>query len=1001
MVKILYLEDDPLDVKLVRETLAAEDFPSELCVVDSREEFVRSLESGEVDLILADYRVPGFSGKEAMTLALERKPDTPFIFISGAIGEEKVIKLMRQGVTDCVLKDHLARLAPSLRRALDEAKEQRLRREADRELRESNLLLTQVLESVTSQLDHLFENRQALIAHLDAQFNILRVNRAFATAHKQAPGSLEGKNYFALYPNPGTEAVFRSLLETGEPYSARAKPLDLFGSVKGADTLWDWDLQPVKNERGDVEGLLIFLLDATQRKKAQSARIISETRFRQLVENLDSIIIRFKPDRSIIYANSFARQFFNLPKAGLLPIDALGSPACEKEKAMTDRVPPFIHAAGRPDSHSVADCEHHLSDGKTVWVRWTYHKLSGVTGEVEEILSVGFDITGHKLLEQEMLRDQQRLRSFVKNTGTTLHGLAVSPGLAEGTAFLYRPRESHMPENRQIVPHEVDSELSRFDRALLTSARELESLKERLFSQLAEEEKGIIDVHLTLLKDPSFVEKCRQSVQNNLMKVEHAVSTEIQNLENLLQGLEQEFARERSADVRDIGQRVLRNLQSAGDVPEESPEEILKNLPPGTVIVAEQLLPSDTLSLNRKNAVAFITEKDGSASHAAILARAMGIPAIADVRKAMSLLMTGDRLLVDAVSGTITVAPTGKQTAHFAVRKAQHSEHDQVPAGGGKKSTTQDGVGIALQANIGQPGEARLVDECGLDGVGLFRSEFLFLKGDRPPDLKAQYAAYSSVARLLQPRPVVIRTMDLGGDKIPRFSRKDAMAKSHGNKRGLAYSLSEKTLFRTQLQAIVRATGNGNVRIMFPMVMGVADLREALIVLEEIIETEKPEHPPAVGVMIETPAAVFSIHEILELVDFVSIGTNDLAHYILALDRESPESAGALALLHPGVLRAVETVVRAAQEHAVEVSVCGEAASEPATACLLIGMGVRTLSMSPFLADPLRPLIRKITIERAERLAREALAAVTPKEIQTLLSAAMNELGSPSNGQAQ
>jgi phosphoenolpyruvate-protein phosphotransferase len=995
MVKILYLEDDPLDVKLVREKLAAEDFPVELCAVDSHEDFVLALGSGEVDLILADYRVPGFSGKEAMTLALAQQPDTPFIFISGAIGEEDVIELLKQGVTDCVLKNRLTRLAPSLRRALDEAVSRKLRREADRDLRESKLRLTQVLESVTSQLEHLFENRHALIAHLDAQLNILRVNQAFAEAHKETPDALAGKNYFALYPNAKTEEVFRRVLETGQAYSVRAKSLDLFNSEKNGHTFWDWNVQPVKNESGQVEGLLLFLLDATQRKKIQGARIVSERRFRQLVENLDSIIVRFKPDRSIIYANPFARQFFNLPKAGGLPVDALGSPVCEKDEEATAHFPTFINAVGgHPGLHRIADCEHHLSGGKTVWVRWTCHSLPGVTGEVEEILSVGFDITGHRIREQEMLRDQQRLRAFVKSTGTTLHGLAVSPGLAEGTAFLYRPRERQMPSERLIVSQEVESEIDRFDRALGTSARELETLKERLFSQLAEEEKGIIDVHLTLLKDPAFVEKCKQSVRENLMNVEHAVSTEIQKLETLLQGLEQEFARERSADVRDIGQRVLRNLQSGEEVPEESPEEVLKNLPPGTVVVAEQLLPSDTLSLNRKNAVAFITEKDGSASHAAILARAMGIPAIADVRKAMSLLMTGDRLLVDAEAGTITVAPTGKQKEHFAVRKAQHIEHEQAPVSA--ESTTQDGVGITLHANIGRTEEARLVDECGLAGVGLFRSEFLFLEGDSPPDLKAQYKAYSSAARLLQPRPVVIRTMDLGGDKIPRFSRKDAAPKSHGDKRGLAYSLSEKTLFREQIQAIVRATKNGNVRMMFPMVMGVADLREALAVLEEMIATEKPAHPPAVGAMIETPAAVFSIHEILELVDFVSIGTNDLAHAMLAMGRESPES-GAFTLLHPGVLRAVETVVRAAQEQAVEVAVCGEAASEPATACLLIGMGIRNLSMSPFLAEPLRPMIRKMTIERAERLAREALEAVTPKDIKTLVADALSEIGFKAN----
>ena len=346
-------------------------------------------------------------------------------------------------------------------------------------------------------------------------------------------------------------------------------------------------------------------------------------------------------------------------------------------------------------------------------------------------------------------------------------------------------------------------------------------------------------------------------------------------------------------------------------------------------------------------------------------------------------------MLVDAETGTVTAAPTQAQAARFASRKAQSAA--QVPDAAAhdpiQHAVTKDGVPIALHANIGRVDEAVIVQEYRLEGVGLFRSEFLFLSALKPPDLEAQTAAYTEVATLLNPLPVVIRTMDLGGDKIPLFNRTaNDMAFSTGL-RGLAYSLSEKTLFRTQLRAICRAAQKGNVKIMFPMVMGVADMSEARQVVEDVLQGDQFGQRPPVGAMIETPAAAFGIEGILQIADFVCIGTNDLSHSILAMDRESLEHPGVLPFLHPSVLRATHQIVCAAKKRGVPVSVCGEAASDPAVACLLIGMGVRVLSMNPFQAKRVRHAVRLLTLERAESVARRAVEAATPKEIQDLLSA--------------
>jgi phosphoenolpyruvate-protein phosphotransferase (PTS system enzyme I) len=438
--------------------------------------------------------------------------------------------------------------------------------------------------------------------------------------------------------------------------------------------------------------------------------------------------------------------------------------------------------------------------------------------------------------------------------------------------------------------------------------------------------------------------------------------------------------------MRDLGNQILRNLRTSG----KATSNRLASLPPETILVSEELLLSDALQIDPVNVAAIVTERTGPASHVAILARIRHIPAVCDIQDATSLLASGDRLLVDAEAGTVTVAPTQAQATRFRSRKAQSALFATVAAQEPvQHCITKDGVEIELHANIGRPDEAGVVLEHQLDGVGLFRSEFLFLEAERPPDLETQIAAYSEVARMLDPRPVVIRTMDLGGDKMPRFDRTANDMALRAGLRGLAYSLAEKTMFRTQVLAILRAAQRGNVKIMFPMVIGMADLSEARRMVDEVLESERLSKRPPIGAMIETPAAAFDIEGILQIADFVSIGTNDLAHSILAMDRGSQGQAGVLSFLHPSVLRATEQIVRAALNQGVAVSVCGEAASDPAVACLLVGLGVKDLSMNPFLSARVRHAIRQVTIDQAQALAKEALGAITPKEVQEIVASGL------------
>jgi phosphotransferase system enzyme I (PtsI) len=587
--------------------------------------------------------------------------------------------------------------------------------------------------------------------------------------------------------------------------------------------------------------------------------------------------------------------------------------------------------------------------------------------------------------------EMQHLRAFTRMVGTTLHGRGISTGLADGVAMVYLPEQQDAMGKGSISREEIDSEVNRFERALAASIIELDEIREQLDPECTDDEIALVEARLAMLRDPSLARKCRRRLCADLVRAEHAVVAEIRHMEQMLQGLKQEFMRERSADVRDIGCQILRKLGSSG---KETPHR-LAALPPGTILVAEELLLSDALQMDAVNLVAIVTEKTGPASHVAILARVRRIPAICDIKDATSLLASGDHLLVDAEVGTVTVAPTQAQAARFASRKAQSAllitSAQREPV---LPCITKDGVEIGLHANIGRPDEAIIVLEHRLDGVGLFRSEYLFLHAESPPDLEAQTAAYSEVAAMLNPRPVNIRTMDLGGDKIPRFSRTADVLTLRSGRRGLAYSLAEKTMFRTQILAINRAAQKGNVRIMFPMVMGVADFREARSLVDEVLQSEQSGKRPPIGAMIETPAAAFDIHGILKIVDFISIGTNDLAHSILAMDRGSQGHAGILSFLHPPVLRATEQVVQAARKQGVTVSVCGETASDPAAVCLLIGMGVRDLSINPFLAIRVRHAIRQVTLAQAQAAAKDVLNATTLKEVQEILAPVLRDTSS-------
>jgi len=568
-----------------------------------------------------------------------------------------------------------------------------------------------------------------------------------------------------------------------------------------------------------------------------------------------------------------------------------------------------------------------------------------------------------------------------------LKGRPISPGYAEGKAFVYNKKQELKMPRYNIIPEQISNEHDRLHLALERSVGELKDVEKKVLSELGQAESQIFAAHLALLKDQKFVSKIKERIRRELVNVEHAMDEEIKDLAGLLSELENEYLRERAGDVRDIGHRILRHLG-------HGPEEILYSIPSSSVMVAEELLPSDTLHMDRVNVVGVVTERGGESSHMAILTRSLGIPAVSGIADACSLISNDSEILVDGEKGTITLNAGRKNLDSFHVSKNRYNQNSTLTEQEEyKKCTTIDGVDIHLMANIGRVEEIEQVIRHHLEGVGLYRTEYLYLQSADVPSTDIQIEAYSKVAKKLDGLPVVIRTLDLGGDKKPGFLSAKFESNPNLGSRGLRFSLSESRLLDTQLHAIAAAYKNyRNLQVLFPMVMGGDDLRQSIEKLEETINDVELRQSLKTGVMIETPSALFELDEILEQVDFISIGTNDLAQFMLAADRNTLGLIADNPALYPSVLRAIKKVLDTAKRKGRPVCICGEAAGDPLVACLFVGLGVRILSMSPVRAARVRYTLRKTSSVPLEELAAKALDCNNVQKVESLLFEFQNKV---------
>ncbi len=583
-----------------------------------------------------------------------------------------------------------------------------------------------------------------------------------------------------------------------------------------------------------------------------------------------------------------------------------------------------------------------------------------------------------------------RTRPLIKpETMQILRGIAVSPGVAIGPAMVIDPHGPRLP-HRNIAPEAVAAELARLDQSLDQARAEAEAAEAEARKDLGPQYADILAAHAQMIADPTLRRDSRIRIERGRITAEHAVSEVLDAHAARLASLSDSYLAARSADVRDIQQRILGHLLGQRRAP------VMQGLPEPSVLLAHDLSPSETARLDPSLVLGFATEAGGRASHTAIVAEALEIPAVVGLGPFLDQARQARTVIVDGDDGLIVLDPDEPTLARYRTDAAERVARFKGLAGlVDLPAETLDGVPVALWGNIEFPAEAAACLARGAGGVGLYRTEFLFLRGDQPPDESHQYEAYAEVIRAMEGRPVTIRTLDLGADKLAGYRAPEhPEANPALGLRSLRLSLRDPSLFRTQLRAILRASVLGDLRVMFPLVSTLAEFRQARAILNDVAAeltaegvAVRPDLP--VGVMVEVPAAAVMADQFAKEVDFFSIGTNDLIQYTLAVDRTNELVADLYSAADPAVLRLIAMVIAAAEARGIEVSVCGTMGGEPLYTKLLLGLGLRQLGMPPHQLPEVKRVIRGFHLDKARLLAAEVLRQETSEAVVTLLQAAL------------
>ncbi|MFL5301835.1 MAG: phosphoenolpyruvate--protein phosphotransferase [Anaeromyxobacteraceae bacterium] len=569
---------------------------------------------------------------------------------------------------------------------------------------------------------------------------------------------------------------------------------------------------------------------------------------------------------------------------------------------------------------------------------------------------------------------------------TTLMGLAASPGIAVGRCWPVDRRKVKTPK-RRVGEDEVTGELARLDRALDTADQQLATVREKVERLEGNDHLAIIDMHRMMLKDPMLVAEAQRLVREDNVNAEWAVQRAVRKIKAAFSDVADEYFKERRADVDYVGERIIKNLMGEVVDVEEPPPE-------GSVVIAHDLSPADTaLLLHERKVAAFVTDAGTKTSHTAIVARSMEVPAVVGVGRVSGLADKGDWIIVDGVRGMIILNPSpGERADYEAARERWMKQEDALRATRDLPTTTQDGVSVRLVGNIEFAEEVPSLVDHGGEGVGLYRTEFLFMGRTEMPDEEEHYRTYSKVLSSLAPRPVTIRTFDLGADKLPAGARSHDTNPALGL-RAVRYCLRHPEMFRAQLRGLLRASVHGNLKVMFPMVSGVAELRAAKRSLLEAREELRKEgvetRMPPVGIMVELPSAAMIADRLARECEFLSIGTNDLIQYTMAIDRQNKDVAYLYRPLHLAVLRMLKLVCDAGRVAGIPVSMCGEMAGEPIYALVLLGLGLDELSMNGPSIPLVKRVLRAASAADGRRLVDRILELTAADEIEREVRAEM------------
>ena len=566
----------------------------------------------------------------------------------------------------------------------------------------------------------------------------------------------------------------------------------------------------------------------------------------------------------------------------------------------------------------------------------------------------------------------------------TMHierGIQASPGVAIGRAVVLDSQDHAIA--RRVVPQaDVHLQLARFRKAIKDSCDDIERLRDQTATALGREMANIFNFHLGMLQDPFLISQVEQMIEQEFVTADYAVYAVMRRQAGMYEQLDDPYIRERSKDVLDLERRVLGHLIG-------SAREQLAQIRHESILIAHDLTPSQTAALDTTRVKAIATDLGGRTSHTAILAHALGIPAIVGLEDITDRVHSDDTIIIDGTRGLVVIEPDAAKLMEYRLELKKMAAADvTLDASARLPAITRDGTEITVLANIEFPSEIEAALEKGATGIGLYRTEFIYLSSVTEPTEENHYDVYREALRLLDGKPLTIRTLDLGADKIH-----PGMSDDHHEEpnpflgcRSIRLCLQNLPLFKAQLRAILRASSEGNVKIMFPLISNVMELRQAKMILTDVME-DLDEQDIAygknipVGIMIEVPSAALQAPTLAKEVDFFSIGTNDLIQYTVAADRSNERIASLYSAAHPAVLQLVRDVVRAAQRARIEVSLCGEMAGEPEFAMLLMGMGLRVFSITPPAIPEIKKIIRSVSIDQCKRVARKAGSLDSDREV--------------------